>query len=100
LFIGKGKFDGLWAVSVNSKSCKIKSSQWRMLVDGDNVQVMRKYGDAHGHIADDGSFRLTMPAASDGAPMIVTGKLEGSNGSGAFSRVDGKCAGQFTAERQ
>jgi Caspase domain len=100
LFIGKGKFDGRWAVSFNSKSCKIKSGQWRLLVDGDNVQVMSKYGDAHGHIADDGSFRVTMPAALDGAPMIVTGKLEGSHGSGAFSRVDRKCAGQFTAERQ
>lgn len=100
LFIGKGKFDGLWAGSHNSKSCKIKSGQWRMLVDGDTVQVMRKYGDAHGRIADDGSFRLTIPAVSDGAPMIVTGKLEGSHRAGAYSRVDGKCAGEFTVERQ
>jgi uncharacterized caspase-like protein len=94
-----GGFEGIWTVvwqrGPNCGTTGGGSFTVSVTLGG---TVMAK-GGAIGRVASTGAVTWNVPAANDGAPVRYQGTLRTTTGSGRFARVDGACAGSFTAKR-
>ena len=91
----KGPFNGTWTITYQSDNCFVRSGTFMVTVAGQSVVSNRGVG----RITQSGHVRWTIPAQTDGAPITYSGTFSGSEGSGSFSRADGRCRGTFAAKR-
>jgi hypothetical protein len=92
-------FDGTWTFSQSSETCKFKGGSFTVVIRGAAVTAHMKAGEITGRIDSSGSIRWTSPARTDGAPIDLSGRLQGNSGSGTYARRDRNSSGVFMARR-
>ena len=94
-----GRYDGSWSVVIKTTRGECPAAVRAALhIVGGKVAADGVGYDAAGHVASDGSIRVTVSAGGKSAGG--SGHLSNQAGSGVWKTSTGECSGQWTAERR